>query len=71
MFMICEWSTFLFRLIVEMDFLRVFYEKVSLHPITLAFCRGQGHLEKPFMDDYFVASLPIVRFSLFHLFSSV
>ncbi|MCD6533120.1 MAG: hypothetical protein J7L25_03460 [Deltaproteobacteria bacterium] len=40
-------------------------EKMSLHLITLAFCRGQGHLEKPFMDDYFVASLPIVRFSCF------
>ena len=40
-------------------------EKMSLHPITWAFCSGQGHLEKPFMDDYFFASLPIVRFSCF------
>ena len=40
-------------------------EKMYLHPITLAFYRGQRHLEKPFLDDYFVASLPIFRFSCF------
>ena len=38
-------------------------EKMRLHPITLAFCGSQSHLEKPFLDDYFIGSLPIVRFA--------
>ncbi len=38
-------------------------EKVYLHPITLAFRGNQIHLEKPFLDDYFTRSLPIVRYA--------
>ena len=40
-------------------------ETMQLHPITLAFHGTQSHLEKPFLDDYFIGSLPIVRFSCF------
>lgn len=36
---------------------------MQLHPITLAFRGTQGHLEKQFLDDYFIGSLPIVRFA--------
>ena len=43
-------------------------EKMSLHPITLAFRGTQSHLEKPFLDDYFIRSLPIVRFACFVTF---
>ena len=38
-------------------------EKMQLHPVTLAFRGPQSHLEKPFLDDYVVGSLPIVRFA--------
>lgn len=40
-------------------------ETMQLHPVTLAFHGTQSHLEKPFLDDYFIGSLPIVRFSCF------
>ncbi len=43
-------------------------EKMHLHLITLAFSGTQSHLEKPFLDDYFIRSLPIVRFSCFAAF---
>lgn len=39
-------------------------EKILLHPLTLCFRYSQAHLETPFYEDYFLASLPIVRCSL-------
>ena len=40
-------------------------KKMHLHPLTLAFRHDQKHLEKKFLDHYFIGSLPIVRFTCF------
>ena len=39
-------------------------EKMCLHPTTLAFQGVHHHLEKPFIDDYFIGSLAL-RFACF------
>ncbi len=39
-------------------------EKMQLHPITLSFRQDHKHMEKPFLDDYFISSLSIVRFAI-------
>jgi signal transduction histidine kinase len=38
-------------------------EMMDLHPVSLTFRGSQRHLEKSFLDEYFIASLPIVRFA--------
>ncbi len=40
-------------------------EKMLLHPLTLAFRNSHAHMEKPFLEEYFVSSLPLIRFSFF------
>ena len=40
-------------------------EKMQLHPVTLVFQGSQAYLEKQFLEDYSISSLPIVRFSCF------
>lgn len=36
-------------------------EKIDLHPVTLAFRGSQRHLEKAFLEEFFLSSLPVVR----------
>ncbi len=39
-------------------------EKIHLHPVTLAFVGPQRQLEKTFLENYFITSLPVVRLTL-------
>jgi len=39
-------------------------ERMTLHPVTLAFKGSQKSLEKTFLDEYFIFALPVVRVTL-------